>query len=129
MPIMAIAHDHDVVARPERRRGDAYAAACPCRDMLDLIASKWSALAITALAGGPMRFGELRTRLEGISPKVLTATLRRLEEHDLVLRTVYPSVPAHVEYELTELGRSALAPLAHLCRWVEENAGPLVRGG
>lgn len=100
---------------------DVYAAACPCRDMLDLLANKWSALALGALEAGPQRFGALRTRLQGISPKVLTNTLRRLEDHGLVDRTVYPAVPLHVEYSLTALGRDACEPLAHLRTWVERN--------
>lgn len=100
---------------------DVYAAACPCRDMLDLLANKWSALALGALEEGPQRFGAIRIRLQGISPKVLTHTLRRLEEHGLVDRTIYPAVPLHVEYSLTPLGRDACAPLAALRTWVEEN--------
>ncbi|MFI1991967.1 winged helix-turn-helix transcriptional regulator [Actinoplanes sp. NPDC020271] len=100
---------------------DVYAAACPCRDMLDLLANKWSALALGALEAGPQRFGVLRARLEGISPKVLTATLRRLEEHGLIERTVYPAVPLHVEYSLTPLGADACQPLAALRTWVVAN--------
>jgi DNA-binding HxlR family transcriptional regulator len=100
---------------------DAYLANCPCRSVLDLLADKWSALALGALVDGPLRFGEVRRRLEGISPKVLTAVLRRLEEHGLVERTVYPAVPLHVEYALTELGRDANGPLDALRRWVEAN--------
>ncbi|WP_287015742.1 helix-turn-helix domain-containing protein [Gordonia sp. (in: high G+C Gram-positive bacteria)] len=102
-------------------RGDAYSATCPCRGMLDLLADKWSALIIGALRSGPMRFGELRTRLDGISPKVLTATLRRLEEHGILTRTVYPAVPLHVEYALTDLGADASVPLDALRNWVEDN--------
>lgn len=89
--------------------------------MLDLLANKWSALALGALEDGPRRFGALRARLEGVSPKALTATLRRLEEHGLVDRTVYPAVPLHVEYSLTPLGRDACEPLALLRRWVVDN--------
>ncbi|MEU8606629.1 helix-turn-helix domain-containing protein [Actinoplanes sp. NPDC048791] len=100
---------------------DVYAAACPCRDMLDLLANKWSALALGALEDGPRRFGAIRAKLEGVSPKVLTATLRRLEEHGLVDRTVYPAVPLHVEYSLTPLGQDACEPLALLRRWVVDN--------
>ncbi|KAB1646262.1 MULTISPECIES: winged helix-turn-helix transcriptional regulator [unclassified Pseudoclavibacter] len=103
-------------------RNDVYAAMCPCRDMLDLLANKWSALAIGALEEGALRNGELRRRLEGISPKVLSQTLKRLEAHGLVTRTVYAEVPARVEYALTELGQSASAPLRHLRDWVESNA-------
>lgn len=102
-------------------RNDVYAEMCPCRDMLDLLANKWSALVIGALEDGPQRFGRLKTRLQGISPKVLSQTLKRLEDHGLLTRTVYAEVPARVDYELTELGRSAAAPLAHLRDWVEAN--------
>lgn len=106
----------------ECERNNVYAAMCPCRDMLDLLANKWSALAIGALQDGPQRNAQLRRRLEGISPKVLSQTLKRLEDHHLLTRTVYPEVPARVEYELTELGASAAAPLQHLRDWVEHNA-------
>src|SRR6266568_4882301 len=100
---------------------DVYAEQCPCRAMLDLLANKWSALAIGVLEDGPQRFGELQRLLQGVSPKVLTQTLRRLEEYGLVDRTVYPAVPLHVEYELTELGESAAVPLNNLRAWVERN--------
>ena len=90
-------------------RNDVYAAMCPCRDMLDLLAQRWTALVIGTLEEGPQRFGRIRDRLEGVSPKVLTQTLRRLE------------VPARVEYELTDLGRSAAVPLRSLRTWAEEN--------
>jgi DNA-binding HxlR family transcriptional regulator len=69
----------------------------------------------------PRRFGALRVRLDGISPKVLTKVLRRLEGYGLVDRTVYPAVPLHVEYSLTSLGRDACGPLAALRDWVEDN--------
>ena len=94
---------------------------CPCRDLLDMVASKWTALAIGALEEGPKRFGELKRRLDGISQKMLTQTLRTLERDGLVTRTVYPSVPLRVEYELTELGRSITEPLAALRSWAQRN--------
>lgn len=100
-------------------RNDVYAAMCPCREMLDLLANKWSALIIGVLEDGPRRFGQLRHQLEGVSPKVLSQSLKRLEGHDLLTRTVYPEVPARVEYELTALGRSAAGPLGDLRSWVE----------
>ncbi|MCM2423442.1 MULTISPECIES: winged helix-turn-helix transcriptional regulator [unclassified Streptomyces] len=98
---------------------DVYAALCPCRDVLDLLANKWTALAIGAMEEGPQRFGALQRRLQGISPKVLTSTLRRLEDSGFVDRTVYPAVPLHVEYELTDLGRGVAVPLGVLRAWVE----------
>jgi DNA-binding HxlR family transcriptional regulator len=98
---------------------DVYLADCPCRDLLDVIANKWSALIIGALAQQPMRFGELKDRLHGITAKVLTATLRRLESFDLVQREVFPEVPARVEYRLTQLGESAVGPLELVRSWAE----------
>ncbi|TQM78760.1 HxlR family transcriptional regulator [Saccharothrix saharensis] len=108
---------------------DVYAAQCPCRAMLDLLANKWSALAIGALEDGPRRFGELQRHLQGVSPKVLTQTLRRLEEFGLVDRTVFPEVPLRVEYSLTELGRGAAVPLRMLRVWVEDNLDTAARAG
>lgn len=98
-----------------------YLAACPCRDMLDLLANKWSALALGAMEEGPQRFSALRNRLQGVSPKVLTQTLRRLEDHGLVRREIFAEVPVRVEYSLTPLGEDACVPLAHLRTFVELN--------
>ena len=98
---------------------DVYAAQCPCREILDLLANKWAALAIGALEDGPLRFGELQRRLQGISPKVLTQTLRRLEDNRFLHREIYPAVPLHVEYSLTPLGHSVSVPLSSLRTWVE----------
>ncbi|MEV6400733.1 helix-turn-helix domain-containing protein [Streptomyces sp. NPDC051907] len=104
---------------------DVYEAQCMCRDVLDVLASKWSALAIGAMEEGPQRFGALQRRLQGVSPKVLTNTLRRLESLGFVERTVYPAVPLHVEYELTELGRGVAVPLSGLRSWVERHLDEL----
>ncbi|WP_143336595.1 winged helix-turn-helix transcriptional regulator [Corynebacterium pacaense] len=101
-----------------------YEAMCPCRGMLDLLANKWSTLAIGTLESGPRRFGEIKRNLEGVSPKVLSQTLKRLEEAGLLTRTVYAEVPPRVDYELTALGHSAAAPLKLLRDWVEENVTP-----
>ncbi|MGW6282791.1 winged helix-turn-helix transcriptional regulator [Kribbella sp. NPDC055071] len=104
---------------------DVYASQCPCRDVLDLLANKWAALAIGALEDGPLRFGELQRRLQGVSPKVLTQTLRRLEDNGFLHREIYPAVPLHVEYSLTELGHSVSQPLAALRTWVETHLDEL----
>lgn len=114
-------HDGSRLVETNKTRGDVYSADCPCRDLLDVVANKWSALAIGALADGPVRFGALQRQLEGVSPKVLTATLRRLEGFGLVHREVIPAVPLHVEYTLTEAGRSALEPVFALRVWAENN--------
>ena len=103
----------------EKTRGDVYSAECPCRDLLEVVANKWAALAIGALSDGPVRFGGLHRRLQGVSPKVLTATLRRLEEYGLIDREIIPAVPLHVEYSLTDAGRSALGPVLALREWAE----------
>jgi DNA-binding HxlR family transcriptional regulator len=100
---------------------DLFAELCPCRSLLDLLGNKWSSLTIAALDDGPQRFGELQREMEGISPKVLTQTLRRLEHSGFLERTVYPEVPLHVEYRLTDLGHSASVPLAHLRSWALDN--------
>ncbi|GAA2878018.1 helix-turn-helix domain-containing protein [Streptosporangium fragile] len=114
-------------ATGQHDRHDVYAAQCPCRGVLDLLANKWAALAIGALEEGPRRFGELQRRLEGVSPKVLTQTLRRLEEAGFVDRVIYPAVPLHVEYSLTELGAGVAEPLAGLRGWVEEHMDEIAR--
>ncbi|MEU0117626.1 helix-turn-helix domain-containing protein [Streptomyces bobili] len=85
---------------------------CGVRDVLDRIGDKWSVLVIVELAGGPRRFRELQRAIDGISQRMLTLTVRRLERDGLVLRTVYPTVPAQVDYRLTETG----AGLTHLVK-------------
>ena len=101
---------------------DVYLAACPCRHVLDRIADKWTALIVGALEDGTLRFGQLRRRLQGISQKVLTQTLRSLERDGLVSRRVHASVPPCVEYELTALGRTLREPLAAVRAWSEAHA-------
>ncbi|SHI19325.1 winged helix-turn-helix transcriptional regulator [Streptomyces sp. 3214.6] len=100
---------------------DAYLAACPSRQILDVLANKWTMLVMGALAGGPMRFGELRRRLDGITQKMLTQTLRTLERDGLVTRTVYPTIPPKVEYAATGLGESVTALMHAIRAWSETN--------
>lgn len=95
--------------------------------LLALLADKWTIPVIHALARGTRRFGELQREVGGVSQKMLTQCLRRLERHALVRRTVYPVVPPRVEYCLTPLGRSLNQPLAGLCRWVEQHGRALER--
>lgn len=95
---------------------------CPTRAVLELIASKWTMLVLVALEDGrPMRFGELRRRLDGVTPKVLTQTLRALEREGLLTRSVYPTVPPRVEYRLTGLGREAGGLLQSITDWSQAN--------
>ncbi|MCS7482627.1 winged helix-turn-helix transcriptional regulator [Umezawaea endophytica] len=86
-----------------------------------MVASKWTALTIGALEDGPQRFGEVRRKVEGITQKMLTQTLRTLTRDGLITRTVYPTVPLRVDYELTPLGRSLVAPLRALRDWSEHH--------
>jgi DNA-binding HxlR family transcriptional regulator len=97
------------------------ASSCPSRTSLARIANKWTAMAVAVLGNGRLRFGDLKTQLEGISGKVLTETLRDLERDGLVTRQVYAEVPPRVEYELTPLGLTLHEPLLALCRWAEEH--------
>ena len=80
--------------------------ACPVATTVQLIGSKWKILIIRNLMGRPWRFNELKKDLDGISQKVLTDSLRSMEEDGIVTRTVYPEVPPRVEYALSELGES-----------------------
>ncbi|WP_075737074.1 winged helix-turn-helix transcriptional regulator [Streptomyces acidiscabies] len=100
---------------------DILTATCPSRTSLARIANKWTAMVVIALTGGPLRFRDLRTTVDGISAKVLTDTLRDLERDGIVTRHSYTEVPPRVEYELTDLGRSLHAPLEALGRWAEEH--------
>jgi DNA-binding HxlR family transcriptional regulator len=91
------------------------------RRALELIADKWAVLVLYALSQGTMRHNRLHKEIEGISQKMLTKTLRRLERDGLVVRKVYPVVPPKVEYSLTPLGQSLIGILAGLCQWAEEH--------
>jgi DNA-binding HxlR family transcriptional regulator len=112
--------DPTATAEPASSRFDAFAASCPSRRLLDTIGDKWASLTIVALGlGGRLRFSELAARIEGVSQKMLTQTLRSLERDGLLTRTVTPSVPVRVDYELTPLGVSLLDPISHLKAWAE----------
>lgn len=94
---------------------------CPTQQVLDIIGNKWSVIIIYCLAYKPRRYKQLERKIEGISQKVLTQTLRRLESNGLVNRKVYPVVPPQVEYSLTPLGETIIEPLAKLAEWSESN--------
>lgn len=99
--------------------------ACEVQAILGRIADKWTALVIHILAQGTRRYGELHREIGGVSQKMLTQTLRRLERDGLVQRRVYPVVPPKVEYSLTPLGATLVAPLCALCQWAEEHRDAL----
>jgi DNA-binding HxlR family transcriptional regulator len=105
---------------------DVFVADCPARTALDLVAGTWPAIAVVALDAGPARYGQLQERIGGISKKMLTQTLRRLEANGLVERHVLSTSPPGVEYRLTPLGRTLLEPVRGLSRWAEEHADELL---
>lgn len=99
-----------------------FAADCPARLAVDLFSSAWLPVVVFALRDGPMRPGLLRRRIGGISQKVLTQTLRRMERHGLVERRRYAEAPPRVEYELTAAGRDLLVPIQALGHWAYRHA-------
>lgn len=92
-------------------------ADCGIRDVLDRVGDKWSVLVIVELANGARRFRDLQRAVDGISQRMLTLTVRRLERDGLVLRTVYPTVPAQVDYRLTATGESLTHLVKALADW------------
>ncbi|MEK3663585.1 helix-turn-helix domain-containing protein [Paenibacillus sp. FSL F4-0236] len=94
---------------------------CGYSKVLDIISNKWTALVIYAMEDGIIRYSDIRRRIEGISKKMLTQTLRQLERDGLVKREITPSVPPIVEYSLTPLGVSLLEPMRALNRWTSQN--------
>ncbi|AJK48872.1 winged helix-turn-helix transcriptional regulator [Burkholderia plantarii] len=97
------------------------AADCPSRLLLDQIADKWSVLIIAALHDGPLRFNAIKRRLEGITQKALTQSLRRLERNGILARRVITASPISVEYEVTRLGRTLDKPFQALYAWTLEH--------
>jgi DNA-binding HxlR family transcriptional regulator len=101
-----------------------------CRAISDILArvgDKWSVLVVSRLGSGPMRFNELRRSIGSISQRMLTLTLRGLERDGLITRTVFPTVPARVDYELTPLGRDLLIPVSALGEWATRNQPKIAR--
>jgi DNA-binding HxlR family transcriptional regulator len=102
-------------------RANVYNRDCPSQSILALIGSKWSMLVLCSLRTGPRRTHEIKRRLEGVSSKMLTQTLRELERHGIVAREDFGEVPPRVEYSLTPLGRSLAALVVDIERWVTTN--------
>jgi DNA-binding HxlR family transcriptional regulator len=99
---------------------NAFLAGCPSRQLLDRVSDKWVALILAALGSdGPHRYSELSRRLAGVSQKMLTQTLRSLERDGMVSRTVTPTVPVTVTYELTDLGLSLQHTMYAIKQWAE----------
>ncbi|MDT0434799.1 MULTISPECIES: helix-turn-helix domain-containing protein [Streptomyces] len=103
------------------RPGERFLADCPARLAVELLADKWAAVVLYGLSEGPVRHGDLAELIGGISRKVLTQTLRRLEAHGLVSRHAYAEVPPRVEYGLTPLGATLIDPILMLTEWARTN--------
>ena len=95
--------------------------ACPVRDVLDRVGDQWSVLVISCLEQKTLRFGELKKTIPGLSARVLTQTLRHLEQDGLVTRHLFPTIPPRVDYTITELGRSLASSVKPLMDWATQN--------
>jgi DNA-binding HxlR family transcriptional regulator len=103
---------------------DVLEESCATRQALERLAAKWRVLVVYALLAGPQRHAELRRRLPGITQKVLTETLRGMEADGLVERQVLKATaPQHVEYMLSDLGKTLEEPLSAICAWAAAHAG------
>lgn len=112
-----LSHD-ELFAHIEKDGVGAVQASCrPVTDILARVGDKWSVMIVMLLAAGPRRFNEMRRAINGISQRMLTLTLRGLERDGLVTRTVFPTIPPRVDYELTELGQSLRKPIEALGEW------------
>ncbi|WP_155055374.1 winged helix-turn-helix transcriptional regulator [Streptomyces blattellae] len=98
---------------------DAFIRGCPTHQLLGRISDKWVGLVLSALSSGPMRYSDLGRKIPGVSPKMLTQTLRSLERDGLLTRKVTPSVPVRVDYEVTPLGASLSHMLTAVKDWAE----------
>jgi DNA-binding HxlR family transcriptional regulator len=114
---MSLSHTNLPEEMPKSDTGGCQAT----RAILDRIGDKWSLYIIASLANGTRRFNELRRGIDGISQRMLTLTLRGLERDGLITRTMYPTIPPRVDYELTELGRTLLGPVMVLVNWANDN--------
>jgi DNA-binding HxlR family transcriptional regulator len=106
---------------PVEAQGDV----CAINEVLDQVAGKWSIGIVIAAANGPIRFTELERAIEGISRRMLTLNLRRLERDGLLLRTVFPTVPPRVEYQLTQIAQELVDSFAVLTAWAERHRGAI----
>ena len=98
---------------------------CPVREILDRIGDKWSVLVVSLLGEGRKRFSELRRSIDGVSQRMLTLTLRGLERDGLLTRTIFPTIPPRVDYELTKLGRSLRCAVEPLGSWARAHVADI----
>ena len=102
-------------------RGELMAAACPSREVLKHVTSRWGVLVLIALEGGTRRFSQLRRMIGGVSERMLAQTLQWLEQDGIVARRAFAVVPPHVEYSLTPLGAEVAEKVRGLADWIELN--------
>jgi DNA-binding HxlR family transcriptional regulator len=121
--VTAVAVDAaELFARIEKGGVHAVSESCrPITEILARVGDKWSVMIVRLLGFGPKRFNEIKRAINGISQRMLTLTLRGLERDGLVTRTVFPTIPPRVDYELTDLGRSLFPPIDALGAWAFEN--------
>ncbi len=112
---------------PDGRKLEYDPEICPVRHVLDGIGDKWTILVLTTLKPRSARFSELRRAIPDISQRMLTVTLRKLERDGFLNRTVTPTVPARVDYELTNLGHSLVNALSPLAKWALDHRDPIAK--
>lgn len=110
-----------------KMKWNPYAAKCPTRQLLDRMSDKWVVLVLSLLEDGPKRFSVLKREIDGISQKMLSQTLRALEQDGLLTRRVFPTVPVTVEYELTGLGQSLNIALTPMIDWAVANMNRVLK--
>ncbi len=110
-------------------RGDLMSAACPSREVLKHITSRWGVLVLMALEGRTRRFGEIRRAIGGVSERMLSQTLQWLEQDGLVERRAFQVMPPHVEYSLTPLGQEAAEKVRGLADWIETRLPQIIKAG
>lgn len=118
-PRASVDYEHVCADRPR--------AGAAIRNVLDRIGDKWSLLVIVALENGPLRHGQLKRQVAGVSQRMLTLTLRQLERDGLVTRSIFAQIPPRVDYELTELGRTLIPPAQGIALWAIEHFAAIER--
>ena len=108
------------------KRGNVLASACPSRQILQHLTSRWGALVLVSLHSGTKRFSELRRAIDGVSERMLTKTLQELEADGMLIRKSYNTVPPQVDYTLTEFGAQASNKMFELVEWLEMNLGNIL---
>ena len=107
-------------------RGNVLASACPSRQILQHLTSRWGALVLVSLHSGTKRFSELHRAIDGVSERMLTKTLQELEADGMLIRKSYNTVPPQVDYTLTEFGAQASNKMFELVDWLEMNLGNIL---